>query len=291
MDNFYAEQSFLTQQIVTIDEQRQTLNDIVKYFQKTEPGYETMLQFVADKRGLPVGVIRNSDAFFIDDGKPLMSIPEEFRHESYGICRNNRVVYAGRCVYPVKDVKGNVMGFCGWEPSIQPKYLDSKNYGYKAKRNVLYGMEMLPEYYTSTKPVVLVEGLVDCLLLRYLGVQALALLGSMMTGYIVVILKRFGNRLIVMPDNDNYTGDVEGQTSGEGFVKQTFKVLPEARVFQTINFNDLNDCWRGGEEHQEALKQDLANIDNRCYLYKELRQRSKPKWRREWITQNTGSRY
>lgn len=280
IDNFFAEQSFLSQSIITIDQQRQKLNEIVDYFKKNGIGYEVMLDYVAKKRGLPVEVIRDSDAFFIDDGTPIMLIPEEYRHDSYGICKGSRVIYAGRCIYPVKDVKGNVMGFCGWEPSIQPKYLDSKNYGYKAKRNVLYGMEMLPEYYTNDRPVIVVEGLVDCLLLRYLGKQALATLGSMLTGYVEVILRRFGDRLIVMPDNDNYTGEVEGKTSGEEFVKQVFNKLPKARVFQTMNFNDLNDVWREGEEHQNALREDLNNITNICYIYKELRQRSKPKWRK-----------
>lgn len=280
MNNFFAEQSLLFQSVVSIEDNRKILNGIPEYFKKNEPGYEAMLNYVAELRQLPVEVIRDSGAFFIDEGTPYLMIPEEYRHDSYGLCKNNRVIYAGRCIYPVYDVRGDVMGFCGWEPDLEPKYLDSKNYGYKAKRNTVYGMEKLPEYYSNNKPVVVVEGLVDCLILRYLGVQSLALLCSMITGYVEVILKRFGDRLVVMPDNDNYTGDVEGKTAGEGFVKQVFYKLPEARVYQTINYNDINDVWRAGEEQRNDISADLQNIDNMFYAFKEIRQRFKPNWRR-----------
>lgn len=279
MSNFYAEQAFLFQSVVTIEEQRKRLNEVVKYFKENEAGYEPMLQYVAGLRALPVEAIRGADAFFINEDTPLAVIPEEYRHESYGICNRNRVIYAGRCIYPVKDVNGDVMGFCGWDPNKVPKYLDSKNYGYKAKSNSLYGMERLKEYYSNDKPVILVEGLVDCLLLRSIGVQALALLGSMLTSYVTVILSRFGDRLVVVPDNDNVDGLAVDRTAGEGFVQQVFRKLPKARVYQTIEFNDLNDCWRAGEEHKIALAEDFKNINNMFYQFKEIRQRFKPKWR------------
>lgn len=275
--NFFDEQNLLFQSIVTIEDQRKKLNELVEYFKVNEEGYEEMLEYVSSKRQLKYETIKESGAFFINDEKPIALIPDEYRHESYGICRNNRVVYSGRCVFPVYDVRGDVMGFCGWDDVLKPKYLDSMNYGYKAKRNCFYGMEKLSEYYSSNKPVVVVEGLFDCLLLRENGVQALATLGSMISGYVLVILKRFKDRLIMMPDNDNYDGTVIGETAGEGFVSQVFRKLPDARVFQTINFKDLNDCWRDSEEHRLALLDDLKHIDTMLYSYKEIRQRARPR--------------
>ena len=278
--NFFAEQNFLFQSIVTIEEQRKKLNELAEYFKVNEEGYEDMLHYVASKRQLKYETIKESGAFFINEDTPIALIPEEYQHESYGLCRNNRVMYAGRCVFPVYDVKGDIMGFCGWDSVLKPKYLDSMNYGYKAKRNCFYGMERLNEYYNNSKPVIVVEGLFDCLLLRELGLQSFAMLGSMLSYYVVIILKRFGNRLIVIPDNDNYEGLTVEETAGEGFVNQVFRKLPEARVFQTVNFKDLNDCWRD-EEHKQYLETDLKNIGSMLYSYKELRQRANGR-RKRW---------
>lgn len=282
MANFFAEQAILYQALTTIEDQRKELNEIVDYFKKSEPGYEAMLREGEKRRKIPVEIFRGVDAFFINDNTPINSIPEKYRHDSYGICNGSRVKYAGRFIFPVKDVRGYVMGFCGWDPSSDVKYLDSKNYGYKAKRNSLYGMELLPVYYNNNLPVVLVEGLMDCLVIRSCGQQCLATLGSSINGYVETILKRFGDRLYVMPDNDNYEGTAEERTAGENFVQQVFRKLPMAKVYQTIHFNDPNDALRSDNSKQvEEFKADIQNLGNMFYDFKEIRQRFKPKWRKQ----------
>lgn len=274
ISNFYAEQAFLQAQIVSISEQRKKLNEIVSFFKGLDR-YEGFVRFMSKQRCLPEWIIRESDCFLIDEFMPIKDIPEEYRHESYGLCRGNYILYHGRAVYPVKDCSGDVMGFCGWDPVVQPKYMDSKNYGYKAKSTSLYGMENIAEYYKSDSPVFVVEGLVDSLVIRSLGFQALATLGSGLSMYQAAILKRFGRRLVVVPDNDNYDGTKSESTAGEHYVKQVLYSIPDAKVFQPVNFNDLNDIIKAGGEHANALKEDLANINNIFYPFKELRQRTK----------------
>lgn len=261
--------------ITTIKEQRVLLTEAVKWFQQQED-QEEALQAVAKERGLTVDVLRQHDCFFINEQLTLIFIPEKYKDETLGLVRNNYIVYSGRFVYPVKDPTGLVMGLCGWDPYVQPKYLDSKNFGYKAKHNTMYGMEKLYGYYKSNKPVIVVEGIVDCLLLRDNGFQALAALGSMLTAYIITILLRFKDRCIVIPDNDNYKGDAEDRTAGEGFVKQVFWRLPDAKVYQTTTAKDLDDVARSSELSRLNLLDDLRNIDNMFYEFKELRQRVKP---------------
>lgn len=267
--------SDFTGTITTIKEQRELLTEAVKWFQQQED-QEEALQAVAKERGLSVEVLRQHDCFFINEQLTLIFIPEKYKDETLGLVRNNYIVYSGRFVYPVKDPAGLVMGLCGWDPYVQPKYLDSKNFGYKAKHNTMYGMEKLYNYYKSDKPVIIVEGIVDCLLLRDNGFQALAALGSMLTAYIVTILSRFKDRCIVIPDNDNYKGDAEDRTAGEGFVKQVFWRLPDAKVYQTTTAKDLDDVVRSSELSRLNLLEDLRNIDNMFYEFKELRQRVKP---------------
>lgn len=265
--------------ITTIKEQRQLLTEMVDWFCSLDNQSEA-LTIVAKERGLLPVTLKQHNCFFIDEETVLADIPDKYRDETLGLIRNKYIVYLGRFVYPVKDPNGLVMGLCGWDPYVQPKYLDSKNFGYKAKHNTMYGMEKLFEYYTNDKPVVVVEGIVDCLLLRENGMQALAVLGSMLSSYVITILSRFGDRCIVITDNDNYLGTAEDKTSGEGFVKQVHWKLPQARVYQTTTAKDLDDVYRSSEESKNNLIEDLKNIDNMFYEFKELRQRIKPSRRK-----------
>lgn len=266
--------------VVSINSQRELMTNMVKYFTSL-PENDGPIEWLSEERHIPLEVLKEHDVFFIDEDVLQIEIPEEYRDETLGLCRWHYIVYSGRIVYPVKSPKGLVMGLCGWtKDDGEVKYLDSKNFGYKAKYNSMYGMEKLYEYYTSKKPVVLVEGIVDCLLLRSFGIQAFALLGSLLTTYVITILSRFKDRLVVIPDNDNYKGIAEDKTAGENFVKQVFYKLSEARVYQTTSAKDLDDVIRLSEEKKIELINDLNNIDNLFYEFKELRQRTKPTWRK-----------
>ena len=81
------------------------------------------------------------------------------------------------------------------------------------------------EYYDNDKPVYLVEGIVCCLYLRSKGFQAFASLGSHLTPYVITILSRFGNRLIVIPDNDTIGKSVEDinreHSAGDGYARHS----------------------------------------------------------------------
>ena len=266
--------------IVTISNQREIMTEMVKYFTSL-PENEGPLEWLAEERHLPVSILKEHDVFFIDEDVTRSSIPEKYWDETLGLCKWKYIIYVGRIVYPVKSPTGLVMGLCGWtKDEGEVKYLDSKNYGYKAKYNTMYGMEKLLEYYRSTDSVFLVEGIVDCLFLRSFGLKAFALLGSLLTPYIITILSRFGERLIVFPDNDNFKGEAEDKTAGEGFAKQVFYKLPKARVYQTISAKDLDDVVRISKEKRQSLVDDLLNIDNIFYDFKEIRQRVKPTWRK-----------
>ena len=241
----------------TIEDTRKQLGEIVEYF-KNEDYYKQSIEVAFVKeRQLPWSVAIEHDIFFVNDGLAAGVLPEWMQHDSLGLVKFNRVVYAGRLVYPVKDVLGQVMGFCGWDKFEKPKYLDSKNHGYKAKQTTLYGMEKIEEYYKSNKPVFITEGIVCCLYLRSKGYQALALLGSYMTPYIIQILLRFGSRLVVVPDCDE---------AGDSFVRQCKWNLKKAIIVQVKYGKDIDGC-RKLEDHkyENLLLKDIANLSNPFY--------------------------
>lgn len=264
----------------TVEDQRATLNQVVKYF-KAQAYHEELMGILAKERHLSRQIIDAHDVFFIDEDTTVASLPG-YINESTGIVNWNYVPFAGRIVYPVKDVMGNVMGFCGWDKFDEPRYLDSKNYGYNAKMNILFGMEQLPRYYRSTRPVFLVEGIVDALILRDNGFQALASMGSFLGSYQRTILSRFDNRLIIIPDNDNISGDRGIETAGNTYALSILRKLPNALVFQTTSEKDIDDVIRESEEYKSALLSDLKELDKYHFILspRELRQRTLPRRRR-----------
>lgn len=245
----------------SIEDTRADLGKIVKYFQEQPYHEHAMKLFIEDYRQLQLQVAYDADAFCVDEEIDISQFPEWMNIESLGFIKNRWCPMWGRCVFPVKDVKGQVMGFCGWDPFVDPKYLDSKNYGYKAKLTTLYGMEKLPEYYTSDKPVFVTEGLMCCLYLRSQGFQALATLGSHLTPYVISILSRFGNRLVMIPDNDE---------TGDNYVRQVKYKLPRAICVQVAYGKDIEGCRKlDGHKYEEQLLRELKLLSNpfeRTYL-------------------------
>lgn len=258
----------------TIEDQRKTLNRVVNYF-KSQSYHDEVMNTLAKERGLSRQIVDEHDVFFIDEDTTVDSLPD-YIDETTGIVNWTYVTFAGRIVYPVKDVMGDVMGFCGWDKFDDVKYLDSKNYGYNAKRNILFGMERLKEYYASQRPVFLVEGIVDTMILRDNGFQALASLGSSLGSYQRTILSRFGSRLIAITDNDNIAGDRGVETAGNAYALSILRKLPKSLVFQTTSEKDIDDVIRLGVGYKNNLLEDLRELELYNFILgpRELRQRT-----------------
>ena len=234
MDNMFAELQRLSIQEAsnTIQDSRKQLNQIVQLF-KDRPTYlEEVTVFAECVRNLEVKTLLDCDSFMVQPDVLMSEIPEELQHDSLGFCRGWDIIYSGRYVYPVKDVRGDVMGFCGYDKFEDPKYLDSTNYGYRAKRYTLWGMEKLPEYYVSKEPVFFVEGIVCALYLRQCGLQALAMLSAYASPYVQEIMKRFGARAFVVIDSD---------AAGSEFKKKLHYQSPTVKVIQSTVAKDVDD--------------------------------------------------
>ena len=238
----------------SVEDTRADLGRIVDYFKNQDYWETAMYAFLVDYREMDMEVAITSDAFAVDENTPIGALPDWMKSEALGFIRRNWISMSGRCVFPVKDVRGGVAGFVGWDPFEKPKYLDSRNYGYKAKQSMLYGMELMEVYYTSRDPVIVTEGMMDTLYLRWKSFQALASLGSYLTPYVRAILRRFGNRLIMIPDNDE---------TGDKYVAQIKRELPQALVFQVAYGKDLEGC-RKMEDHkyEEQLLRELRSLTN-----------------------------
>ena len=238
----------------TVEASRKQLNEIVNYF-KQRSDYSENQEWFAKLRNLKTSILNEADGFFIDESVKIFDIPQELRHDSLGLCKGSDILYSGRYVYPVKDVKGDVMGWCGYDKFEDIKYLDSINYGYKANNSTYYGMEKMREYYSSNKPVFFVEGIVCCNWLRQEGFQSLASLGSYLSPYMITIAQRLGDRAIFITDSDE---------SGTKYRNQVKRTLPRARSFQSIVAKDVDDS----RQVVPDLAEDLRGFNRHFYRSK-----------------------
>ena len=253
VDNFFAELQMST--MLQEDDAirfRKLNNRILDVFKGMPDRMEWLTIFAEKVRQLEVQTLVDADSFMVQPDTPATVLPDELRVDGTGFCRGTMLVYDGRYVYPVKDTHGDVMGWVGYDKFDPPKYLDSQTYGYKAKDTTLWGMERLPDYYRSTEPVFITEGLVCALWLRQEGFQAMASLGSHITPYVIEILKRFGERLIMVPDADE---------AGLKYKTQCRYALPKARVMQSRVAKDIDDSRKLNDD----LKPELLKCYNRFY--------------------------
>lgn len=232
MVNFAELQRLTLEHEDTVAQSRLQLDRIAQLFRELPDQELYMKFFAATRHKFPLQAFYDAGAFAIPEDFTAYFLPEELRHDSYGMCRDNELIYAGRFVYPVHDTKGHIAGWCGYDKCGLPKYLDSTNYGYSAKSGLFYGAEKLPEYYRSDETVIIVEGIVCCLWLRSQGFQALASLGSHLTPYMISTLKRFGTRCLVIPDADE---------AGNKYRNQVRRTLPHARCLQSCIAKDIDD--------------------------------------------------
>lgn len=230
MDIFQEMQMLAMVDESTVLDTRKELGKIVKFW-RDQPWQQEQVGFFANMRKLKIDTLNDADGFMVTDDFPFEHFPEELRHDSFGFCKESHFIFSGRFVFPVKDVKGNVMGFVGYDKFEEPKYLDSKNHGYKAKHSTFLGMEKMPEYYESNHLFV-VEGSICMLWLRENGFNAVSTLGSYLNPYSVRIFRRFGNRVIFIPDADE---------AGAKYARSVKSELPQARVLRPLKAKDVDD--------------------------------------------------
>lgn len=216
----------------TVIDTRKQMNRIIEFFESRPDHDELQHIFAENVRNLKVETLNQAHGFMVQDDFNPNELPEELQHDSLGFCYGINCVFLGRYIYPVFDVKNDVQGWVGYDKFETPKYLDSKNHGYKAKAYSCYGMEKLPEYYRSDDIVIFTEGIVCTLYLRQESVQALAMLGSQITPYVLEIIKRFGKRAIVFMDADE---------AGLKLRKRLHYIAPEVRCVQSRVAKDIDD--------------------------------------------------
>lgn len=124
----------------------------------------------------------------------------------------SRDFFRERIIFPLKDHRGNVVGFSGrfigtWKSEeaakTGPKYLNIPETLVYHKGDLLYGLETTKKAIGGENQAIIVEGEFDLISSYQTGVQnVVAIKGSALTENHLRLLKRFSERIILALDRD-----------------------------------------------------------------------------------------
>ena len=110
-----------------------------------------------------------------------------------------------RLIFPIIDVRGDVLGFGGRiidKEDPGAKYMNTPETIVYSKRRVLYGLNLAKKSKRSN--IILVEGNIDVVMLHQAGFDnACASMGTALTTEQIRLLSRYTKELILCYDNDN----------------------------------------------------------------------------------------
>jgi DNA primase len=117
--------------------------------------------------------------------------------------------FRDRVMFPIKDVRGQVIGFGGRimpESSLlprAPKYYNSAETPLFSKSDVLYGLDMARHAGTAAGYLAVVEGYTDVMMAHQCGVpQVVATMGTALNARHVAQLRRYVPKVVLVYDAD-----------------------------------------------------------------------------------------
>ena len=185
------------------------------YFDNLKKSYEAK-NYLLNERQISVDTIKHFEIGYSPED--IQKLTDFCKKENISIddlkkagvvVENNGVLkdrFAGRIIFPIKDIRGRVVAFGGRSisPKQNPKYINSPETEIYRKREILYGLYEAKDYIRTKKQAVIVEGYMDVLSLYQIGVRnVVATLGTSLTKNHAKQLKKFVNEVILMFDSDN----------------------------------------------------------------------------------------
>ena len=152
--------------------------------------------------------------------------------------KNGRIYdrFRNRLMFPIFDVRGNVIGFGGRVlDDSTPKYLNSNETLIFNKRKNLFGMNLAKK--TKESYMILVEGNIDVVALHQFGFDnAVASLGTSLTEEQVTLLSRYTEQVVL-----TYDGDEAGQRAAQRAIPMLEKAGIQVRVLQMQGAKDPDE--------------------------------------------------
>ncbi len=171
--------------------------------------------------------------------------------------KNGRIYdrFRNRLMFPIIDVRGNVIGFGGRVlDDSKPKYLNSNETAIFNKRKNLFGLNFAKK--TKQPNIILVEGNIDVVTLHQYGFDnAVASLGTSLTEEQVALLSRYTEQVVL-----TYDGDEAGQRAAQRAIPMLEKAGIQVKVLQMKDAKDPDEfLHKFGADRFKLLLEESSN--------------------------------
>ena len=165
--------------------------------------------------------------------------------------------FRGRLMFPIIDVRGNVIGFGGRiikKDTDTAKYLNSPETLIFNKRKNLFGLNLAKK--TKLPYFILVEGNIDVVALHQYGFDnAVASLGTSLTEEQAALLSRYTEQVVLI-----YDGDAAGQRATQRAIPILEKAGIDVKVMQLRDAKDPDEYLKKfGADRFKLLLEESSN--------------------------------
>jgi len=168
--------------------------------------------------------------------------------------------FRDRLMFPIIDVRGNVIGFGGRIMKNDPnaaKYLNSPETLIFNKRKNLFGLNIAKK--TKLDYMILVEGYMDAIALHQYGFDcAVASLGTSLTEEHAVLLSRYTENVVLI-----YDGDSAGQRAAQRAIPMLEKAGLSIKVLQLKDAKDPDEYLKkfGADKFKNLLNESSNRVE------------------------------
>ena len=234
------------------------------YAQLYSPAGEQCLQYI-QQRGLSksivtrfgIGFAPNSWNALVDAMRKKGYTDQELKDADLVGEKNGRIYdrFRNRLMFPIFDVRGNVIGFGGRVlDDSKPKYLNSNETIIFNKRKNLFGLNFAKK--TKQPNIILVEGNIDVVTLHQYGFDnAVASLGTSLTEEQVSLLSHYTEQVVL-----TYDGDEAGQRATQRAIPMLEKAGIQVKVLQMKDAKDPDEfLHKFGADRFKLLLEECSN--------------------------------
>ncbi len=207
-----------------------------------------------------IGFAPNSWNALVDAMRKKGYTDQELRDADLVGEKNGRVYdrFRNRLMFPIIDVRGNVIGFGGRVlDDSKPKYLNSNETVIFNKRKNLFGMNFAKK--TKEPYMILVEGNIDVVTLHQFGFDnAVASLGTSLTDEQVTLISRYTEEVVL-----TYDGDEAGQRAAKRAIPMLEKAGIKVKVLQMKDAKDPDEFLHkyGADKFRMLLEESSNRVE------------------------------
>lgn len=168
--------------------------------------------------------------------------------------------FRNRLMFPVIDVRGNVIGFSGRGlGGVEPKYMNSPETPVFSKSHNLFGLNLAKK--SKAGYIILVEGNIDVVSLHQAGFDStVASLGTSLTPEQARLLSRYAKDIVIC-----YDADSAGIKASQRAIGILEKLEIKVRVLTLTGANDPDDYIKanGADAFRNLLDKSENHVDYR----------------------------